>query len=62
MVCQPARPFRGCRTWAGLTFAMGTAGIFLISRVPDWLATMQGAVRRALPVLAFSSASVRSFR
>lgn len=35
-----------------LTFAMGTAGIFLISRVRAWAATMQGAVRRALPVLA----------
>ncbi len=34
-----------------LTFAVGTVLIFVISRVPDWLATMQGALRQALPVL-----------
>lgn len=34
-----------------LTFAIGTVGIFLLSRVPDWVATIQGAVRQALPVL-----------
>lgn len=34
-----------------LTFAIGAVGIFLLSRVPNWAATTQGAVRQALPVL-----------
>ncbi|OUN00583.1 MAG: hypothetical protein BAA04_02140 [Firmicutes bacterium ZCTH02-B6] len=34
-----------------LTFAVGTALIFIVSRVPGWLAILQGALRQALPVL-----------
>ncbi|HEY8495633.1 MAG TPA: TRAP transporter large permease subunit [Limnochordales bacterium] len=34
-----------------LTFAIGAAVVFLISRVPGWLGIVQGALRQALPVL-----------
>lgn len=34
-----------------LTFAVGAAVTFLISRVPDWVAAVRGALRQALPVL-----------